>query len=53
MACALPLTYAVEVLRAAMEGDWSVSTSLYLIILAGFTAVLFGLAVRALARRVA
>jgi ABC-2 type transport system permease protein len=53
VARALPLTYAVEVLRAAMEGGWSVSTSLYLIILAGFTAVLFGLAVRVLARRVA
>lgn len=49
----LPLTYAVEVLRAAMEGGWSVSTSLYLVILAGFTAVFFGLAVRVLARRVA
>ena len=53
VARALPLTYAVEVLRAAVEGGWSVSTSLDLIILAGFTAVLFGLAVRVLARRVA
>jgi len=53
VARALPLTYAVEVLSAAMEGGWSVSTSLYLITLAGFTAVLFGLAVRVLARRVA
>lgn len=53
VARALPLTYAVEVLSAAMEGGWSVSTSLYLITLAGFAAVLFGLAVRVLARRVA
>jgi ABC-2 type transport system permease protein len=53
VARALPLTYAVEVLRAAVKGGWSVSTSLYLIILAGFTAALFGLAVRVLARRVA
>jgi ABC-2 type transport system permease protein len=47
----LPLTYAVEVLRAAIEGGWSVSVSLDLLVLAGFTAVLFALAVRVLSRR--
>jgi ABC-2 type transport system permease protein len=49
----LPLTYAVGVLRAAREGDGSVSTSLHLVVLAGFTAVLLDLAVRLLARPVA
>jgi len=53
VARALPLTYAVEVLRAAMEGEQLPWASLDLIVLAGFTAALFTLAAWVLARRVA
>lgn len=53
VARALPLTYAVEALRAALDGHASPTTALDLAMLAAFTAVLFGLAVRTLARRVA
>lgn len=49
----LPLIYEVEVLPAAREGGGSVFTSLHLVALAGFTAVLLDLAVRLLARPVA
>jgi ABC-2 type transport system permease protein len=49
----LPLTYAVEALRAALDGRASPTTALDLAVLAAFTAVLFWLAVRTLARRVA
>jgi len=49
----LPLTYAVEALRAALIGQASVSAALDLGVLAAFTVVLFWLAVRTLARRVA
>jgi ABC-type multidrug transport system permease subunit len=52
VARALPSTYAVEALRAAMGGGAQSSASLDLVALAGFTAVLFGLSVRVLARRV-
>jgi ABC-2 type transport system permease protein len=53
VARALPLTYAVEVLHVALiSGELSLAM-LDLAILAGFTAVLFGLAVWVLARRVA
>jgi ABC-type multidrug transport system permease subunit len=47
----LPLTYAVEALRAALIGQASVSAALDLSVLAAFTVVLFWLAVRTLARR--
>jgi ABC-2 type transport system permease protein len=48
----LPLTYAVEAMRAAM-GDGDVSrAALDLLVLAAFTVVLFVLASRTLARRV-
>jgi len=47
----LPLTYAVEALRAALIGQASVSAALDLGVLATFTVVLFWLAVRTLARR--
>lgn len=48
----LPLTYAVEALQAAFAGpSWS-TAGLDLGALAAFAAVLFGLAVRTLARRV-
>jgi ABC-2 type transport system permease protein len=53
VARALPLTYAVEALRAAIGGDGLASASLDLVVLVGFTTVLFGLAVRVLARQVA
>jgi len=53
VARALPLTYAVEVLHVAMIGGELSLAVLDLAILAGFTGVLFGLAVWVLARRVA
>jgi ABC-2 type transport system permease protein len=53
VARALPLTYAVEVLHVAMIGGELSLAVLDLAILAGFTVVLFGLAVRVLARRIA
>jgi ABC-2 type transport system permease protein len=53
VARALPLTYAVEALRAAVGGDGLASGYLDLLVLVGFTAVLLGLAVRVLARRMA
>ena len=46
----LPLTYAVEALRAALTGGSSVDAVLDLLVLGLFTAVLFGLAVNRLAR---
>jgi len=48
----LPLTYAVEALRAALDGHASATAALDVAALATFAAVLFGLALRALARRV-
>lgn len=51
VARALPLTYAVEALRAALDGRASPTTTIDLAALAAFTAVLFGLAVRTLARQ--
>jgi ABC-2 type transport system permease protein len=53
VARALPLTYAVEALRAALDGRVSSTTALDLGALAAFAAVLFWLAARTLARRVA
>jgi len=53
VARALPLTYAVETLRAALDGRALPTTALDLGALAAFTAALFWLAVRALARRTA
>ncbi|MFN2220019.1 MAG: ABC transporter permease [Anaerolineae bacterium] len=53
VARALPLTYAVEVLHVAMIGGELSLAVLDLAILAGFTVVLFGLAVWVLARRIA
>jgi ABC-2 type transport system permease protein len=49
----LPLTYAVEALRVAIGGADPALALLDLVVLAAFTAVLFGFAVRTLARRVA
>lgn len=49
----MPLTYAVEALRAALDGAGAGSALLDLAVLALFTSVLFALAVRLLARRVA
>ncbi len=46
----LPLTYAVEALRAALVGGVQVDTVLDLLALGLFTVVLFGLAVNRLAR---
>ncbi len=51
VARALPLTYAVEGLQAALEGRTSLMTALDLGVLAAFSAALFWLAVRTLARR--
>jgi ABC-2 type transport system permease protein len=48
----LPLTYAVEALRAALDGHTSPATALDLGALLAFAAAFFGLAVRTLARRV-
>jgi len=53
VAHALPMTYSVEALRAAMTGGSPTIAALDLAVLAGFTILLFGLAVRTLARRVA
>jgi ABC-2 type transport system permease protein len=47
----LPLTYSVEALRAALSGGSLATAALDLIVLAVFTVVLFGLAVRLMARR--
>ena len=51
VARALPLTYAVEALRAALNDQAPASVALDLGVLAAFTAVLFWLAVRTLDRR--
>lgn len=53
VARALPLTYAVEALGAAMNGGSLVTAALDLVVLAVFTAVLFSLATWTLARRLA
>jgi len=53
VARALPLTYAVEALRAVLDGRASLTTALDLVALAAFTVILFWLAARTLARRVA
>ncbi len=53
VARALPLTYAVEALHVAMIGGELSLAMLDLAVLSGFTAVLFGLAVWVLGRRVA
>jgi ABC-2 type transport system permease protein len=47
----LPLTYAVEALRAALVGSGLAESALDLTVLAAFAAVLFGFATRTLARR--
>jgi len=47
----LPLTYAVEALRAALNGGGFADTALDLFALTGFAVVLFSLAVRVLAER--
>ena len=49
----LPLTYAVEALRAALFSGWSALAALDLLVLAGFAIGLFVLAAQVLARRVA
>ncbi len=49
----LPLTYAVEALRAAISGAGLTAAAMELIILAGFATALFLIAVRVLARRIA
>ncbi len=49
----LPLTYAVEALRAALFGGAPAHAALDLLILAGFAAGLFALGARMLAQRVA
>jgi ABC-type multidrug transport system permease subunit len=49
----LPLTYAVEALHVAMMGGPLLRALLDLLVLAAFTLVFFGLALRRLARRVA
>jgi ABC-2 type transport system permease protein len=48
----LPLTYAVEALRAALTGGAWTDAALDLVALAGFTIVLYTLSVQVLARRV-
>jgi len=53
VARALPLTYAVEALGAAMTGGSWVTATFDLLALAAFTAVFFGLATWTLARRLA
>ena len=53
VARALPLTYAVEALRAAMGGGDLSRAALDLLVLALFAALFFVLASRTLARRVA
>jgi len=52
VARALPLTYAVEALRTAMEGGALQAAALDLFVLAAYTLVFFLLASRVLARRV-
>jgi len=52
VARALPLTYGVEVLHVALTGGPLSRAALDLAVLAGFTAVFFGLATRVLARGV-
>ena len=47
----MPLTYAVEALRTAMEGGALSLALVDLVVLAAFTMVLFGFASRTLARR--
>ena len=49
----LPLTYAVEALRVALFGGSPALAALDLLALAGFTAILFVLAAKVLAQRVA
>jgi len=49
----LPLTYAVEALRVALFGGSPTLAALDLLALAGFATVLFALAARVLAQRVA
>jgi ABC-2 type transport system permease protein len=51
IARALPLTYAVEALRAALAGGSWADIMLDLVALAAFAVVLFALAVRVLAQR--
>jgi len=51
VARALPLTYSVEALRAALSGGSPVQAALDLAALAAFAVVLFALAVRTLAHR--
>jgi len=53
VARALPLTYAVEALSAALGGGGWPAAALDLAVLAAFTAVLFALAVRVMRRRIA
>jgi len=48
---ALPLTYSVEALRAALAGGSLADATLDLLVLAAFAVVLFALAVRVLAQR--
>jgi ABC-2 type transport system permease protein len=47
----LPLTYSVEALQVALFGGSPMTAAIDLIVLAAFTVVLFGLAVRVMARR--
>jgi ABC-2 type transport system permease protein len=47
----LPLTYSVEALQVALSGGSPTTAAIDLIALAAFTVVLFGLAVRVMARR--
>jgi ABC-2 type transport system permease protein len=47
----LPLTYAVEALRSAVEGGSLSTAALDLAVLAAFTAVFFGFACRIMSRR--
>jgi ABC-2 type transport system permease protein len=51
VARALPLTYAVEVLEAALGGTVTAMAALDLIMLVAFTVVCFGIAVAVLSRR--
>ncbi len=53
IARALPLTYSVEVLQAALQGEGVQHAAVDLAVLAGFAAILFWVAVRILARRLA
>jgi ABC-2 type transport system permease protein len=49
----LPLTYAVEAMRAAMGGGEGMRAAIDLLVLSTFAIVVFVLALRTLARRVA